>query len=462
MVGSRGPKPFVLPPVDRIAITAPPGQMLAAEFRGGRVWGLHWQWQDDPDPAGSLWRIRITRLAPGLKGTFAAIGNGPDDEGFLDLSGTKRPPHEGQILIAQATRAPESGKRLTLLPAPRLVGRYLIYSPRRPGLAASRQLRDKETARQLQGLLRTHMQDGEGIIVRAAAAPMLTAPEPILAELGRHRTAWAAAQAATGLGQIAPPPPLWQQILVERAGTGPVEIAVDSDAAFAGMRAAIGQWAAAEPITLTRDGDSAFSGSSAIDALEASMMQQAPLLDGGSLWIQPARACWAIDVDTAGLRLRTPDDRLAINRAAAVEIARQVRLRRIGGAVAIDFLRLATKDQRLAVVADLRAAFAEDQATLQFNRDFDAVGLYSFSRQRLGQSSLSAQRLPLLRAVEDYVRQARATPSRRLALALPPAAAAQLAGMAETVAAATAALGYAPIVMQDRTLARDAYDIRPV
>lgn len=462
MVGIHGASPFTLPPVDRIAITAPPGQMLAAEYRGGQVWGLHWQWLDDPDPAGSLWRVRVTRLVPALKGAFAAIGSGPDDTGFLDLSDTKRPPHEGQILIAQATRGPEDGKRLTLKPAPRLVGRYLVYSPGRPGLAASRQLRDKETARQLQGLLRSHMQDGEGVIVRAAAAPMLAAPEPILAEIDRHRAAWAAAQNAEQLGQIAPPPPLWQQILIERTGTGPVEIAADSDAAYAGMRAAVNQWAAAEPVTLTRDPDHAFSGAAAIDALDASILQRAPLLDGGNLWIEPNRACWAIDVDTAGLHLRTPEDRLAVNRAAAVEIARQVRLRRIGGAIVIDFLRLPTKEQRLSVVADLRAAFAEDTANLQFNRDFDAIGLYSFSRQRLGQTLLPGQRLPLLRAVEDYVRQGRAAPAGRMALALAPAAAADLAGMAETIAAATAALGYAPIVIQDQSLNRDTYQIRPI
>jgi Rne/Rng family ribonuclease len=458
----RGTRPFILPPVERIAVAAPPGQKLAAEFRGGQIWGLHWQWLDDPDPAGSLWRIRITRLVPALKGAFAAIGSGADDTGFLDLSDTKRPPHEGQVLIAQATRAPEDGKRLTLKPAARLVGRYLVYSPGRPGLAASRQLRDKETARQLQGLLRSHMQDGEGVIVRAAAAPMLAAPEPILAELDRHRATWAATQNTDGLGQIAPPPPLWEQILIERTGTGPLEITADSDAAYAGMRAAIARWATAEPVTLTRDQDKVFTGSSAMEALEACMAEQTPLLDGGSLWIQPSRACWTIDVDTAGLRLRTPEDRLAVNRAAAVEIARQVRLRRIGGAVVIDFLRLATKDQRLAVAADLRAAFAEDSASLQFNRDFDAVGLYSFSRQRLGQTLLQGQRLPLLRAAEDYVRQGRATAAGRVALVLAPAAAAQLAGMTETIATATATLGYAPIILQDESFARDAYLIRPI
>lgn len=462
MVGMRDAKPFTLPPVERIAITAPPGQKLAAEYRGGQIWGLHWQWLDDPDPAGSLWRVRVTRLAPAMKGAFAAIGSGPDDTGFLDLSDTKRPPHEGQILIAQATRAPEDGKRLTLKPAARLVGRYLVYSPGRPGLAASRQLRDRETARQLQGLLRSHMQDGEGIIVRAAAAPMLATPEPILAELDRHRAAWAAAQETDGLGQIAPPPPLWDQILIERTGTGPVEITADSDAAYAGMRAAIAQWAAAEPVTLTRDQNKAFTGSSAIETLEACMAQQSPLLEGGSLWLQPSRACWTIDVDTAAMRLRTPEDRFAVNRAAAVEIARQVRLRRIGGAVVIDFLRLAAKQQRLAVVADLRAAFAEDSAAMQFNRDFDAVGLYSFSRQRLGQTLLQGQRLPLLRAIEDYVRQARTAPAGRMALVLAPAAAAQLAGMAETIAAATATLGYAPIIIQDQSCNRDSYQTRPI
>jgi Rne/Rng family ribonuclease len=291
---------------------------------------------------------------------------------------------------------------------------------------------------------------------------MLASPEPILAELDRHRATWAATQNTDGLGQIAPPPPLWEQILIERTGTGPLEITADSDAAYAGMRAAIARWATAEPVTLTRDQDKVFTGSSAMEALEACMAEQTPLLDGGSLWIQPSRACWTIDVDTAGLRLRTPEDRLAVNRAAAVEIARQVRLRRIGGAVVIDFLRLATKDQRLAVAADLRAAFAEDSASLQFNRDFDAVGLYSFSRQRLGQTLLQGQRLPLLRAAEDYVRQGRATAAGRVALVLAPAAAAQLAGMTETIATATATLGYAPIILQDESFARDAYLIRPI
>jgi len=453
--------PFVLPPVECIAISAPPGQVLAAEYRHGRVWGLHWHWADEPDPTGGLWRVRIARLAPELKGAFVSFGKG-EETGFLDLAGAKKMPHEGQAIVAQLTRPADGGKRLTFKPSARLVGRYLIYSLGKSGIAASRQLADKGAAKALQGLLRSHAEPEEGVVIRAAAASVIKESELVLAELARHRAVWRAAKSRSDLGEIAPPLSLWEQLLIERATTGPVEILAEDDRAFAGMRAAITRWAPTEPIRLALRRQRRFDGSPAAEVFEETMFPQVALEEGGSIWLQPTRACWTVDVDTGRSRARGAGARLAVNCAAAVEIARQVRLRRIGGPVMVDFLRLDRRDQQRAVIADLRAAFAEDPACTQFNDDFDALGLYAFSRQRLGRSlaqSVSGPRRTLLQGLRAYVAQARAEPARRFALVLPPAVATALSASPQAVAQATAALGHGPVVTEDASLAADAFDI---
>ena len=116
---------------------------------------------------------------------------------------------------------------------------------------------------------------------------------------------------------------------------------------------------------------------------------------GGSLIIEPTAALTAIDVNGAGRPLE-------VDLAAAREVARQLRLRRIGGTVVIDFVDLESKRDRARLHAALRQALADDPATVQLY-PMSPLGLVELSRQRLGPSlaELLGRAAPIEEILDD-------------------------------------------------------------
>lgn len=462
MVGNG---PVRLPPVDTVVLSASPGEQRAAVLRGGAVWGLDWEWPDRPSRVGAVFAVRVTRLAPEAKGAFV-VTDERGSEGFLDLSRQRGPlPHEGQRLLAQATRLPEDGKRLTLSPAIRLAGRYLVYTPGHAGVSASRQL-PKAAAGPLQGVVKRTLRPDESAIVRAAAAALADAAERLLPELERHRAAWQALTGTSGLGLLRAAPLLAERLLLERSGTGPLTVIADSPRAQSAARAAAAAWAPGEPVTVTLDSANPFECRGGEEAMAQAAARHAPLRSGGGLWLEPTRAGWMADVDSGSGQGSAAALRLQTNLEAAVELARQVRLRQASGLFVTDFLRLANKGEEERVLQTLRAAFAEDPAPLRFNPAFDPLGFYAFSRGRVAPAFASrldagGHAQTLLAGLRGLVRDALAEPHRRLALHLSPAAVEAAGAMPVALREAEAVLGAPPRLEPDSALRPGQFAVRP-
>ena len=122
-----------------------------------------------------------------------------------------------------------------------------------------------------------------------------------------------------------------------------------------------------------------FEATGAQEQLEEALQPSVALAGGGSLIIQPTAALTAIDVNSGGRQA------LEANLAAAREIARQLRLRRIGGTIVVDFIDLPTRPARARLLAALRAAVADDPAPVQVF-PMSRFGLVELSRQRMGRA----------------------------------------------------------------------------
>src|SRR5690606_821733 len=122
-----------------------------------------------------------------------------------------------------------------------------------------------------------------------------------------------------------------------------------------------------------------FEATGAAEQLEEALQPTVPLPGGGSLIIEPTAAFTAIDVNAGGRQA------LEANLAAAREIARQLRLRRIGGTVVIDFIDLPSRPLRARVMSALRDAVADDPAPVQVFW-MPRFGLVELSRKRAGPS----------------------------------------------------------------------------
>ena len=200
--------------------------------------------------------------------------------------------------------------------------------------------------------------------------------------------------------------------------------------------------------------------------MEQALGPEIPLPSGGTLWLEATRACWTADVDSGSAHGAAAEIRRQANREAAVELARQIRLRQAAGAFVADFLRMDGRAEQTAVIQHLQAAFAEDPARLHFNPGFDSVGLYAFSRGRI--AAPLASRLDdgglcqaVLAGLRSLVRNSLAEPHRRLALHLAPAAAVAAQGLPTALEDCKRQLGLAPSIVSDAALARTDFVVRP-
>ncbi len=212
---------------------------------------------------------------------------------------------------------------------------------------------------------------------RPAAAP--TGAE-LAAEAARLRDLWHAIEAAARTAQ--PPARLHGPrdpvagLLAEQLGFDPERILVADPATLLRARNYLAEW---RPSLLERLEllPAAFAASGAEEQLAAALEPVVPLAGGGAIIIQPTAALTAIDVDGGGRRA------LEVDLAAAGEIARQLRLRQIGGTIAIDFVDLAAKADRARLLQTLRAALASDPAPAEV-LPMSPLGIVQVSRRRLG------------------------------------------------------------------------------
>ncbi len=176
-----------------------------------------------------------------------------------------------------------------------------------------------------------------------------------------------------------------------------------------------------------------------LDALiEDSLVRTAPIPGGGALTIEPTSALVAVDVDAGGRAGAADPERFALdlNIAAAQEAARQIRLRNLGGLIAIDFVSIRAKSHQMHLQDTVREAFAADPWSIQFG-GLSRFGVYDLSRAQLrtplheqirdadGRLSAETVALMALRAIE---REARAQTGRQIACTVAPEVKAWLEG----------------------------------
>jgi Rne/Rng family ribonuclease len=219
-----------------------------------------------------------------------------------------------------------------------------------------------------------------GVTLRQAA-PVASDAE-LVAELARLREQWtqieAAGNAATPPARIQAMPDPLHRLLLERVAPDLERIVVGDQASLARARTWLAEWQPALADRLVSAADP-FEATGAAEQLQEALQPSVPLPGGGSLIIQPTAAFTAIDVNGGGRRA------LEANLAASSEIARQLRLRRIGGTVVADFIDLPTRAARARVLAALREAVADDPAPVQVFA-MSRFGLVEISRKRIGPS----------------------------------------------------------------------------
>jgi len=379
--------------------------------------------------AGAVVLGRVVEVAPKLGAVFVDIGQ--DKPGFLQGNGLT----QGATVLVQVKADAQGGKGATLTTEMSLSGRYLAYTPTRPGLSVSRKLSDEKRERLL-ARLEPCLAEDEGVVVRTHATN--AAEGELEAELEAFRAAWAAIQAGAGQGNV--PAVLWRpdplvRLLADNPGVA--RVLVDDAALLPAAKTAF-----AGPVEHDRDGQ-LFALYDVEDSIAAALDPVVPLPCGGRVTFEPTAALTAIDVDSGGA------SGIEANLQAVGVIARQLRLRNIAGQMVVDFVSGGGKGALFKLVAALKQAVARDPVATHVI-GVTPLGLVEMTRERKGPSlaELTQERFQganvdavALAALRQLLAEVRHRPGRALGLVASPEVASALLWRPGAVAEAEARLG---------------------
>jgi Rne/Rng family ribonuclease len=350
--------------------------------------------EDDDGPrVGRIVKARVDAVQPSLQAAFLTIDGG--HRAFLrsgDLPGGGKPPpieqrlSAGSALLVQIARDPLGGKDARATARIALPGRYLLLRPDDPRRSVSNRIRDPKEQERLSGIL-DGLPGEVGYIARTAARG---AGEERLREgagtlLEQWRGIERAGAAATAPSVVLREPETLDRLLRDAPAGGVDRLLLDDPRDVDRARERLREWGAADEveIALHRGSVSLIEASGLLQELRAAREPRVRLPSGGRITIEPTRALVSVDVDSASLAplLERESGALQVNLEAAREIARQLRLRDLGGAVVVDFLDLALAPNRRRVASEIERALAEDPARTRIG-GFGRLGLFELTRER--------------------------------------------------------------------------------
>lgn len=354
-------------PEREILVDASPGEVRVAILENGRLEQILMDRIGQPRLLGATVLAPVTQSRRDLGAVFLDLGA---QDGFLEKF--KGPaPTEGENLIVQVTAEPHRAKAARVTLDPVLSGAFLDLTPTRPGHAVARAITAKTERARLREIIDRMVPETMGVLVHAHARDCDSA---LLED-----------DARTLLGR-------WSRIqdrVADQANPRGFRILEPAPDALARARRI------APDATVNEGRDGALFRERDIDgALIEAMARHAPLPGGGTLVIDETEALVAIDIDAGGDRAATdnPDGFAAEVR---LEIARQIRLRRLAGLILIDFPRIAGEAARRALVAALEPALS---------RDGEAITIHGWTRAGLLEITRARREPTLLEVLGDIDR----------------------------------------------------------
>ena len=380
-----------------ILCTVAPGETRIALIEAGCAVEIFIERHASPGIVGNIYLGRVSRMLTGMEAAFVEIGF--ERAGFLGLrrrratgDDEEEPPppvtvHEGEAVTVQVQRAPQGGKGAGLTINLTLPGRTLVYAPKQNGIKISRRITDEDERARLADIMGGIAGADEGFILRTAAAGAgmvdLESDAAYLRELWSEVEERSANAEAPALIFEEPDPIV--RTLRDRAHGSLRRILIDDAEAFAAARRYAQRFMPMieELLEHYTDDEPLFERYGVEEAIDLALSPKVELACGGYLMIETTHALSAIDVNsgrhTGGANLA--ETILETNLEAAVEIARQVRLRNLAGLIVIDFIHMETEEHQARVLAAFEGGLAGDPG---FGRStgFSDLGLVEISRRR--------------------------------------------------------------------------------
>ena len=379
-----------------------PEELRVALVDGQRLFDLDIESGAREQKKANIYKGRITRVEPSLEAAFVDFG--AERHGFLPLKEIsreyfKKSPEgrinikevlsEGQEVIVQVEKEERGNKGAALTTFISLAGRYLVLMPNNPRAGGiSRRIEGEERNELREALNGLNAPADMGLIVRTAGLGRST--EELQWDLDYLLQLWSAIKEASG--ERGAPFLIYQEsnVIIRairdylRQDIG--EVLIDSidaqEEALNFIRQVMPQYAS--KVKLYQDSVPLFNRFQIESQIETAFQREVKLPSGGSIVIDPTEALVSIDINSARATKGGDIEETALqtNLEAAEEIARQLRLRDIGGLIVIGFIDMTPAKNQRAVEERVREALEADRARVQVGR-ISRFGLLEMSRQRL-------------------------------------------------------------------------------
>jgi ribonuclease G len=399
-----------------ILINWAPQETRVAVVENGAVQELHVERALERGLVGNIYAGRVARVLPGMQSAFIDIGL--ERAAFLHVAdvhvngGTPRNDHtpggtpptpierlvfEGQTLTVQVIKDPIGTKGARLSTQISIAGRLLVFLPQDDHIGISQKIGSPELREQLRARMQVLVardsgkDEGGGFILRTNAEE--ATDDELADDIAYLRKTWAAIReqsfkspAGTLLHQDLS---LAERVLRDLAHDDTQSIRIDSRLQYEALKAFGGQFTptSVSKLELYKGERPIFDLYNIDEEVTRALARRVDLKSGGYLIIDQTEALTTIDVNTGGyVGARNFDDTIfKTNLEAAGAIARQLRLRNLGGIIIVDFIDMAREEHQNAVLAEFRKQLARDRTKITVS-GFTQLGLVEMTRKRTRES----------------------------------------------------------------------------
>ncbi|WP_297004446.1 ribonuclease E [Thalassolituus sp. UBA6592] len=378
-------------------------ELRVALVDGQKLYDLDIESGSREQKKSNIYKGKITRIEPSLEAAFVDFG--AERHGFLPLKeisreyfvkdpgpgriSIKEVLKEGQEVIVQVDKEERGNKGAALTTQVSMAGRYLVLMPNNPRAGGiSRRIEGDERTELREAMKGVSVPDKMGVIVRTAGIGRSS--EELQWDLDYLVQLWDAIQRASE-ERAAPCLLLQESNVIIRAIRDYLrqdigEVLIDTDQAYGEALSFVQQVMPYYQNKFKRYEDTVplFNRYQIESQIESAFQREVKLPSGGSIVIDPTEALVSIDINSARATKGSDIEETALNTnlEAADEIARQLRLRDMGGLVVIDFIDMLSNKNQREVETRLKKALEVDRARVQVGR-ISRFGLMEMSRQRL-------------------------------------------------------------------------------
>lgn len=354
---------------------------------------------------GDVYLAQVENVLPSIEAAFVNVGS--DKMGFLhaqDVTGKgslqdKLKPK--QKIVVQVVKEPTGHKGPRVTTEISLPGRFLVLMPNEVGVNVSKKITSAKERARLKSVVNLLKPVGIGVIVRTEAEGQTEndIQEDLEILLEKWNNIVTSAESMTPPSLLYRDQDLLYRVIREACTEDTEEIIVDTGFALNRVQNILQTWHMNKNInvTLYKGSEPLLMAMDIHKEIKAALQMKVNLPSGGYLFIQTTEALTVIDVNSGKFTNSSTQDEtiLKTNIEAVHEIARQLRLRNIGGMIIIDFIDMTNRLDKLTMMEELELAIESDKAKPQIGQLSD-LGLVEMTRHRQGQavSEIFAKRCP--------------------------------------------------------------------